>query len=1246
MRNASFNIFLMLLVLLSSFVLSCSNKGAILRKNALTSIKHYQRIIVTENRNWTQSRFSVCKGDVVLIILSDSKRSTAPSQIRHPYEPPNLFLNMKIGNEDHEIAAIGPGFTNFFCSPRSGQLKFGVSLRREFYSFFQLDVFVFRTADEQIICRDLGIVAKQNPHLINLSKKLYSFTHSIQPIYQTIPSRIIIDNMDCPNSEKSGIARIENEKVLENNFNTGKYLKPFSSTKETGRIFTTAFHPSGHLFLTGDNENTLHLWETDTGRKIRIFTGHTDYINSVSFSNDGKYALSASEDATIGLWGVNSGKLIKVLKGHTYGVTNAIFSPDDKFIISGSNDNKIFIWNANSGKIVRRLIGHKNSITFLSISSKGDEIVSAGDDKYIRIWDAIRGTLKKSIKVEGAYISALSFNSYMNTVYFSQTNDIIKVLNLKTGKIIRKFDGHNSVVNALISCSNGTQLISGGDNNLVALLDSETGRIIQKIKGDTAEINSIVVSPNGRFFLTGSSDGTCHLWHKDTGKIVRYYSESSKSVTAVACSPDSRYVISGNKEGDVQLWDLKTAIRIKEFSGHRGEVRSVAFNNSGNLAFSAGVDSKIYLWDVQSGKKLKEFKGHEGAITSAVFSVNSQQIYSSGEDHTLREWYISTDKQSNITNKEAGIIQNLSLSRNKSGYLLSCEDREDFDLWDLKKEMKIQFNNLLFEDYQSTGSFVSFCPEGRYVISGGNDNSIRLWEVNTENAEKHLKRFYQGHTDKIVSVSFSPDGREFISGSEDNTIRIWEIEQGKEVGRLTGHTAGITSVAYSPDGNWIVSGARDGSVRLWSSTSKKEVVSLYTLEGGEWACVTPDGYYSCSHEGSTSVYWIYPNSSESFSYEQFESLFNRPDIIKERLSNNPEAGKPVPTLSRPPQIDLADHMTIKETQSLIYELPIVARSTNRLKTIRVFVNSRPIKEANFDTNIADYSFNVPLFSGANRITVIAYDENGFSSNPKWVDVICDAREIPKPNLFIVGLGISNYPKLPFEWQLEFADTDAKMIIKEFQKQEGKIFGKVNSKLITNNQVIVDNLLNVFDELSFLSENDIIIILIAGHGIRDNNGTFFFLTSLSELNNPYDKSLNWEIMAEQLSRFKARTILLLDACHSGSIVTETIVPNDDLANEFFSGNRGGVMVFSASKGRQFSLESPDIGKGAGIFTYAISQCVGAKSKIADINGNGYVEFSELVGYVRNYVDQETNGEQTPWLSRKELFGDLPIAVVKH
>jgi len=101
----------------------------------------------------------------------------------------------------------------------------------------------------------------------------------------------------------------------------------------------------------------------------------------------------------------------------------------------------------------------------------------------------------------------------------------------------------------------------------------------------------------------------------------------------------------------------------------------------------------------------------------------------------------------------------------------------------------------------------------------------------------------------------------------------------------------------------------------------------------------------------------------------------------------------------------------------------------------------------------------------------------------------------------------------------------------------------------------------------------------------------------------------------------------------------------MAHQFFTGERAGVMVFTASKGRQSAMESPDIGGGFGVFTWALTQGIGSKAVEADVNGNQVVEFMELVNYTERTVSELTRGAQTPWLSRKELFGDLPIATVE-
>ena len=68
----------------------------------------------------------------------------------------------------------------------------------------------------------------------------------------------------------------------------------------------------------------------------------------------------------------------------------------------------------------------------------------------------------------------------------------------------------------------------------------------------------------------------------------------------------------------------------------------------------------------------------------------------------------------------------------------------------------------------------------------------------------------KGHINSVTSVAFSPDGKKIVSGSYDQTIRVWDAETGKEIIQpLEGHSGYVNSVAFSPDGKKIVSGSYD-----------------------------------------------------------------------------------------------------------------------------------------------------------------------------------------------------------------------------------------------------------------------------------------------------------------------------------------------------------------------------------------------------------------------------------------------------
>jgi len=113
----------------------------------------------------------------------------------------------------------------------------------------------------------------------------------------------------------------------------------------------------------------------------------------------------------------------------------------------------------------------------------------------------------------------------------------------------------------------------------------------------------------------------------------------------------------------------------------------------------------------------------------------------------------------------------------------------------------------------SVGS-VAFSPDGKRIVSGSDDNTIRVWNAETGAV---VSGPFEGHTRSVNSVAFSPDGKRIVSGSWNKTIRVWNAETGAVVsGPFEGHIGSVNTVALSPDGGCIVSGSVDETIRVWN----------------------------------------------------------------------------------------------------------------------------------------------------------------------------------------------------------------------------------------------------------------------------------------------------------------------------------------------------------------------------------------------------------------------------------------------
>ena len=117
-----------------------------------------------------------------------------------------------------------------------------------------------------------------------------------------------------------------------------------------------------------------------------------------------------------------------------------------------------------------------------------------------------------------------------------------------------------------------------------------------------------------------------------------------------------------------------------------------------------------------------------------------------------------------------------------------------------------------FDGHTSSVIAATFSADGKRVLSGGDDRTVRLWDAETR---RELKAF-SGHTSYVKDVAFSPDGKQVLSAGADGTVRLWDVDSGKELRKFTKHADSVIAAVFAPGGTATLSGSRDAVVKVWN----------------------------------------------------------------------------------------------------------------------------------------------------------------------------------------------------------------------------------------------------------------------------------------------------------------------------------------------------------------------------------------------------------------------------------------------